>query len=93
MAGYVDDPLKPGVVKFVVIARNGDNIPHSEFRLDDAVARTAHEAAVARFLAPGHWVPMRVGTLTAPTMADLKAAYSQMGSRGVKGKLVMVNET
>lgn len=69
MAGYVDDPLKPGVVKFVVIARNGDNFPHSEFRLDDTVARTAHEAAVARFLAPGHWVPMRVGTLTAPTMA------------------------
>ena len=26
-------------------------------------------------------------------MADLKAAYSQMGSRDVKGKLVMVNET
>jgi hypothetical protein len=26
-------------------------------------------------------------------MVDLKAAYAHMGSRGVKGKLVMVNPT
>lgn len=67
MAGYVDDATKPGVVHFVIIADNGENFANSTFRLDDENDRSVHEAAVARFLAPGRWSPMRPGTVVAPT--------------------------
>lgn len=67
MAGYVDDPVERGAVKFVVIARNGKSVVNSIFRLDNAAERGANEAAASRFLAAGNWVPMRVGTPMTPS--------------------------
>ena len=45
-------------------------------------------AELARWYAEGIIKPVIDRTLP---MAELKAAYARMGSRGVKGKLVMVN--
>jgi NADPH2:quinone reductase len=51
-------------------------------------ANAAMMAELAQWYAQGKIKPVIDGTMP---MADLKAAYAHMGSRGVKGKLVMVN--
>lgn len=43
---------------------------------------------LASWYAKGRTIPVIDSTMT---MSDLKAAYAHFGSRGVKGKLVMVN--
>jgi NADPH:quinone reductase len=51
-------------------------------------ANAAMMAELAQWYGQGKIKPVIDGTMP---MADLKAAYAHMGSRGVKGKLVMVN--
>ena len=51
-------------------------------------ANAAMMAELAQWYAEGKVKPVIDATMP---MADLKAAYAHMGSRGVKGKLVMVN--
>ncbi len=51
-------------------------------------ANAAMMAELAQWYAQGKVKPVIDATMP---MADLKAAYAHMGSRGVKGKLVMVN--
>ena len=51
-------------------------------------ANAAMMAELAQWYGHGKIKPVIDGTLP---MAELKAAYAHMGSRGVKGKLVMVN--
>ena len=51
-------------------------------------ANAAMMAELAQWYAQGKIKPVIDATMP---MADLKAAYAHMGSRGVKGKLVMVN--
>ena len=51
-------------------------------------ANAAMMAELAQWYGQGKIKPVIDGTLP---MAELKAAYAHMGSRGVKGKLVMVN--
>ena len=54
----------------------------------EAKANAAAMAELARWYAEGKIKPVIDSTMP---MAELKAAYARMGSRGVKGKLVMVN--
>jgi NADPH:quinone reductase len=51
-------------------------------------ANAAMMAELAQWYGQGKIKPVIEGTMP---MAELKAAYAHMGSRGVKGKLVMVN--
>ncbi|MDB5930721.1 MAG: Alcohol dehydrogenase, zinc-binding domain protein, partial [Polaromonas sp.] len=58
------------------------------FAKNEPKANAAAMAELARWYAEGKIKPVIDSTLP---MAELKAAYAHMGSRGVKGKLVMVN--
>ena len=60
------------------------------FAKQEPQASSAMMAELGNWYMQGKIKPVIDSTMP---MADLKAAYSQMGSRGVKGKLVMVNET
>jgi NADPH2:quinone reductase len=59
-----------------------------EYSRREPKAAAAMLAELARWYAEGKIKPVIDGTLP---MAELKAAYAHMGSRGVKGKVVMVN--
>jgi NADPH:quinone reductase len=58
------------------------------FAKNEPEANAAAMAELAQWYAQGKIKPVIDRTMP---MADLKAAYAHMGSRGVKGKLVMVN--
>ena len=58
------------------------------FAKNEPQANAAAMAELAQWYAEGKIKPVIDRTLP---MAELKAAYAHMGSRGVKGKLVMVN--
>ena len=58
------------------------------FAKNEPKANAAAMAELAQWYAQGKIKPVIDRTLP---MAELKAAYAHMGSRGVKGKLVMVN--
>ena len=58
------------------------------FAKHEPQANQAMMAELARWYAQGKIKPVIDRTMP---MAELKAAYARMGSRGVKGKLVMVN--
>ena len=58
------------------------------FAKNEPQANAAAMAELAQWYAQGKIKPVIDRTLP---MAELKAAYAHMGSRGVKGKLVMVN--
>jgi NADPH2:quinone reductase len=58
------------------------------FARQEPKANAAMMAELANWYAQGKIKPVIDNTMP---MSDLKAAYSHMGSRGVKGKLVMVN--
>ncbi|MEO8014655.1 MAG: NADPH:quinone oxidoreductase family protein, partial [Polaromonas sp.] len=58
------------------------------FAKNEPKANAAAMAELAQWYAQGKIKPVIDGTMP---MADLKAAYARMGSRAVKGKLVMVN--
>ena len=60
-----------------------------DFARREPKANAAMMAELASWYAQGKVKPVIDRTMP---MADLKAAYAHMGSRGVKGKLVMVNE-
>ena len=59
-----------------------------DFARREPKANAAMMAELANWYAQGKIKPVIDSTMP---MADLKAAYAHMGSRGVKGKLVMVN--
>ena len=59
-----------------------------DFSRREPKANAAMMAELAQWYAHGKVKPVIDATMP---MADLKAAYAHMGSRGVKGKLVMVN--
>lgn len=59
-----------------------------DFAKREPKANSTMMMELAQWYAQGKVKPVIDSTLT---MADLKAAYAHMGSRGVKGKLVMVN--
>jgi NADPH2:quinone reductase len=59
-----------------------------DFAKREPKANAAMMQTLAQWYAQGHIKPVIDRTMP---MADLKAAYAHMGSRGVKGKLVMVN--
>jgi NADPH2:quinone reductase len=59
-----------------------------EYSRREPKAAAAMLAELARWYVEGKIKPVIDGTLP---MAELKAAYAHMGSRGVKGKVVMVN--
>lgn len=59
-----------------------------DFAKREAKANSAALAELAQWYAQGKVKPVIDSTVP---MTDLKAAYAHMGSRGVKGKLVMVN--
>lgn len=59
-----------------------------DFSRREPKANAAMMAELAQWYAQGKVKPVIDRTMP---MADLKAAYAYMGSRGVKGKLVMVN--
>ena len=59
-----------------------------EFARREPKANAAMMAELAQWYAQGKIKPVIDRTMP---MAELKAAYAHMGSRGVKGKLVMVN--
>lgn len=59
-----------------------------DFARREAKANNAALAELAQWYAEGKVKPVIDSTVP---MTDLKAAYAHMGSRGVKGKLVMVN--
>ena len=59
------------------------------FAKQEPKASAAALAELARWYAQGKIKPVIDRTMP---MAELKAAYAYMGSRGVKGKLVMVNQ-
>ena len=59
-----------------------------EFAKREPKANAAMMAELAQWYAAGKVKPVIDRTMP---MAELKAAYAHMGSRGVKGKLVMVN--
>ena len=59
-----------------------------DFSRREPKANTAMMAELAQWYAQGKIKPVIDATMP---MSDLKAAYAHMGSRGVKGKLVMVN--
>ncbi len=59
-----------------------------DFARREPKANAAMMAELASWYAQGKIKPVIDSTMP---MADLKAAYAHMGSRGVKGKLVMVN--
>ena len=59
-----------------------------DFSRREPKANAAMMAELAQWYAQGKVKPVIDATMP---MADLKAAYAHMGSRGVKGKLVMVN--
>jgi NADPH2:quinone reductase len=59
-----------------------------DFARREPKANAAMMAELAQWYAQGKVKPVIDSTMP---MADLKAAYAHMGSRGVKGKLVMVN--
>ena len=59
-----------------------------DFARREPQANAAMMAALAQWYGQGKIKPVIDSTMP---MADLKAAYAHMGSRGVKGKLVMVN--
>ena len=59
-----------------------------DFARREPKANAAMMAELAAWYAQGKIKPVIDSTMP---MADLKAAYAHMGSRGVKGKLVMVN--
>lgn len=59
-----------------------------DFAKREAKANNAALAELAQWYAQGKVKPVIDSTVP---MTDLKAAYAHMGSRGVKGKLVMVN--
>lgn len=59
-----------------------------DFAKREPQANTAMMMALAKWYAQGKIKPVIDRTLP---MAELKAAYAHMGSRGVKGKLVLVN--
>ena len=59
-----------------------------DFARREPQANTAMMAELAQWYGQGKIKPVIDSTMP---MADLKAAYAHMGSRGVKGKLVMVN--
>jgi len=59
-----------------------------DFARREAKANTAALGQLAQWYAQGKIKPVIDRTMP---MADLKAAYAHMASRGVKGKLVMVN--
>ncbi len=59
-----------------------------EFARREPQAQAAMMAELAQWYAQGKIKPVIDRTMP---MAELKAAYAHMGSRGVKGKLVMVN--
>ena len=58
------------------------------FAKNEPKANAAAMAELAQWYAQGKIMPVIDGTMP---MAELKAAYARMGSRAVKGKLVMVN--
>ncbi|MDO8373450.1 MAG: zinc-binding dehydrogenase, partial [Polaromonas sp.] len=58
------------------------------FAKNEPKASAAALAELAQWYAQGKIKPVIDRTMP---MAELKAAYAHMGSRGVKGKLVMVN--
>ena len=58
------------------------------FAKKEPKADAAAMAELVQWYAQGKIKPVIDSTMP---MADLKAAYARMGSRGVKGKLVMVN--
>ena len=60
-----------------------------DFARREPKANAAMMAELAAWYAQGKIKPVIDSTMP---MADLKAAYAHMGSRGVKGKLVMVNQ-
>ena len=60
-----------------------------DFARREPKANAAMMAELAAWYAQGKIKPVIDRTMP---MADLKAAYAHMGSRGVKGKLVMVNQ-
>ncbi len=59
-----------------------------DFSRREPKANAAMMAELAQWYAQGKVKPVIDATMP---MSDLKAAYAHMGSRGVKGKLVMVN--
>ncbi len=59
-----------------------------DFAKREPQANAAMMKALAQWYAQGKIKPVIDATMP---MAELKAAYARMGSRGVKGKLVMVN--
>ena len=59
-----------------------------DFSRREPKANAAMMAELAQWYAQGKIKPVIDATMP---MSDLKAAYAHMGSRGVKGKLVMVN--
>lgn len=59
-----------------------------DFARREPAANAAMMAELANWYANGHVKPVIDQTMP---MADLKAAYARMGSRAVKGKLVLVN--
>ena len=59
-----------------------------DFSRREPKANAAMMAQLAQWYAQGKIKPVIDATMP---MSDLKAAYAHMGSRGVKGKLVMVN--
>ena len=59
-----------------------------DFARREAKANAAMMAELGQWYGQGKIKPVIDSTMP---MADLKAAYAHMGSRGVKGKLVMVN--
>ena len=60
-----------------------------DFARREPKANAAMMAELAQWYAQGKVKPVIDSTMP---MAELKAAYAHMGSRGVKGKLVMVND-
>ena len=60
-----------------------------DFARRETKANAAMMGELAKWYAQGKVKPVIDRTMP---MADLKAAYAHMGSRGVKGKLVMVND-
>ncbi len=59
------------------------------FAQKEAKANAAMMAELSNWYAQGKIKPVIDRSMP---MAELKAAYAHMGSRGVRGKLVMVNE-
>ncbi len=91
VVGFASNPAIPALPLNLPLLKGASivGVFWGAFAKNEPAANAAMMAELARWYAEGKIKPVIDRTMP---MAELPAAYAHMGSRGVKGKLVLVNE-